>query len=127
MRLQPRTDPVQLVGSQTPYSPAAHCATAYTAIQRHRRTDSRTWQMLPKPTAFRTTPLSPLDITVQCSSRVRAPRRCETTTRPQPDPCTASLLAQPQGGKPLAHPTSDTEREGEAGEALRAPKGERVV
>jgi len=83
--------------------------------------------MLPKPTAFRTTPLSPLDITVQCSSRVRAPRRCETTTRPQPDPCTAGLLAQPQGGKPLAHPTSDTEREGEAGEALRAPQGERVV
>ena len=78
--------------------------------------------MLPKPTAFRTTPLSPLDITVQCSSRVRAPRRCETTTRPQPDPCTASLLAQPQGGKPLAHPTSDTEREGEVGEALRAAR-----
>lgn len=38
------TTATALVGSQTPYSPAAHCATAYTAIQRHRRTDSRTWQ-----------------------------------------------------------------------------------
>ena len=81
----------------------------------------------PNPRLSEPPPLSPLDITVQCSSRVRAPRRCETTTRPQPDPCTAGLLAQPQGGKPLAHPTSDTEREGEAGEALRAPQGERVV
>ena len=55
------------------------------------------------------------------------PGPARATTHPQPDACTAGLLAQPRGGKPLAHPTSDTEREGEAGEAPRAPQGERVV